>query len=104
MKKIINGKRYDTDKATLIGERTQSNPSDFRWIEEGLYITPRSKQYFLAGEGGAMTQYSRPVDNNARGGGSKIIPLTREQALEWAEAYLDEDDIEEHFGDQIEDA
>jgi hypothetical protein len=104
MKKIINGKRYDTDKATLIGSRTESNPTDFRWIDESLYVTPRSRQYFLAGEGGAMTQYSVPVDNNARGGGSKIIPLTQAQALEWAETYLDADDVEEHFSDLIEDA
>jgi hypothetical protein len=44
------------------------------------------------------------LDNNARGGGSKIIPLTQAQALEWAETYLDADDVEEHFSDLIEDA
>jgi hypothetical protein len=104
MKKIIQGKRYDTDKAVLIGTRTHSNRSDFSYVNEGLYVTPRSKQYYLAGEGGAMTQYSRPAGDNARQMGEKIIPLTRDQALEWAETYLAADDVEKYFSDMIEDA
>lgn len=104
MKKIINGKRYDTEKATELGTASHSNRSDFRWYEETLYQTPRGKAFFLSGEGGAMTQWSRPVDGNARMGGSGIIPLTSEQALEWAERHLDADTVDEFFGDSIEDA
>jgi hypothetical protein len=30
--------------------------------------------------------------------------MTREQALQWAERYLDPEEIEEHFAEDIEDA
>ena len=36
--------------------------------------------------------------------GSDLIPLTKEEALEFAEKYLDIDEVKEHFGDMIEDA
>ena len=105
MRAIINGKRYDTETATLVGESGGGNGKrDFKWWEGGLYKTPRSGQFFLAGEGGPMTRFhSRTVDG-MYGYGSKIIPLTDEEALEWAEQELDEDAIEEHFSDKIEDA
>jgi len=40
---------------------------------------------------------------NPRGWGEKLSPMSREEALEWAEQYLDEKTIEEHFGDDIKD-
>ena len=44
MKKIINGVRYNTESATLIGEyHTRGmGQSDFRYWEAGLYKSPRS--------------------------------------------------------------
>ena len=60
MKAIINGLRYDTDKATLIGEASHGYASDFQHWEAGLYKTPRSGRFFLAGSGGPMTRWSRP--------------------------------------------
>lgn len=104
MVRIINGKRYDTDKATLIGEAEESYVGQFEHWCAGLYITPRSKSYFLAGSGGPMSRFSRPVDRNSWGGGEKIIPMARQEALAWAERYLDPAAIEKHFGDLIEDA
>lgn len=104
MKAIINGKRYNTDKAILVGETGSSlSRSDFGWWEAGLYKTPRSGAYFLAGQGGPMTRWSKSV-GNMTSGGEGIHPLDREEALEWAERYLDEAAVEEHFGDIIEDA
>jgi len=110
MKAIINGKRYDTEKAILIGESGSggnTSHSDFRWWHAGLYRTPRSGAYFLAGTGGGMTRFSprhRSAGQNAWSGGEAIIPITREQALEWAEAELRPEAIDEHFSDLIEDA
>lgn len=42
MKSIIQGKRYDTDKAQLLGavETDGLTKSDFRYWEAGLYKTP----------------------------------------------------------------
>ncbi len=106
MKAIIHGKRYDTEKATLVGEYGTPGlgRSDFKYWEAGLYKTPRSGTFFLAGEGHAMTAFCHQSPDGMRGWGSRIIPLTREDALEWAEQYLSTDVIEAHFGDEVEDA
>ena len=36
MKKILNGKLYDTDTATEIGSWTYRHPGDFNYIKETL--------------------------------------------------------------------
>jgi hypothetical protein len=104
MKAIINGFRYDTSKATMVGNYTHSHPGDFHYVDEDLYVTPRAHQYFLAGQGGAMSKYATAIDQNSWSGGSKISPLTKEQAYQWAETYLDADEIETAFTDMIKDA
>jgi hypothetical protein len=109
MKAIINGKRYDTAKAILIGKANNigtqvSSKSDFGYWEAGLYKTPRSGVFFLAGEGGAMSMFSSSCGGGMRGYGSGIIPMSNADALEWAAKHLDMDDVEEHFADAIEDA
>ena len=75
MRKIINGTRYDTEKAIKVG--TYCSPGSTRdfWFKETLYETPRSHRFFLAGEGSAMSRFA-------------IIPLEDGEALEWAEKYL----------------
>jgi hypothetical protein len=109
MKAIINGTRYDTNKAITIGTFDNigagaSSCTDFQYWEATLYVTPKSKKYFLAGEGGPMSQFSPPIDQNSWSGGSKVIPLPRTEAFEWAQRYLDTDTVEEFFGDLIQDA
>ena len=104
MKKIINGKRYDTETATEIGswDNGLSN-SDFDNCSETLYKT-KLGNYFLHGEGGAMSSYSVNVGNNGRGGSSEIIPMSKQEALEWCEIRGLADEIEEEFADTIKDA
>lgn len=109
MKKIINGLRYDTSKSITIGSYDNigsgaSSTSDFHYWEATLYKTPRSGKFFLAGEGGPMTRFARSIDQNSSGYGEDLIPMSREEALEWAERYLDADVIEEHFAEHIQDA
>jgi len=106
MKAIIRGKRYDTAKATLIGETAARYVSvnDFHYWKAGLYVTPRGGQYFLAGEGGPMTRWAKHVGNGERTGGEGIVPLDKDQALEWAERYLWTAEVEKHFGAVVQDA
>jgi hypothetical protein len=105
MKKIINGKRYDTNTATLIGGATAGCfSSDFRWWDEKLYRTARSGAYFVAGSGGPMSRWSRRVDGNTWTGGDGILPVSADQALQWAEAHLPAEIVEAHFGQAITDA
>ena len=105
MKAIINGLRYDTDKATLIGDDCAScSRSDYSWWSAGLFKTPRSGRFFLAGRGGPMTQFSHPYGQNGSQGGEKIIPMSVEEAREWAERYLTAEEVENGFADAIQDA
>lgn len=97
MKKIINGKRYDTETAKACGWRTYSTPRDFNHLEETLY-RKRSGEFFLHGIGGPMTKYAESLGGNSWSGGEKIIPLTIEEAKEWAEEYLTADEYERIFG------
>jgi len=47
-----------------------------------------------------MSTYAIPA-GNMTSGGSKITPLTKEDAFEWAERYLSAEIVEEHFPDMI---
>lgn len=105
MKAIIEGLRYDTEKAKLIGEASFGGARDFARWEAGLYVTPRAKRYFLAGEGGPMSFWAERGDQpGERRSGSGIKPMSREAALEWAERHLTPGEVEAAFADDIEDA
>jgi hypothetical protein len=97
MKRIINNKKYDTEKANLIGENTYSIIGDFHYMSETLYIT-KNNNYFIAGEGGAMSKYSKSLGNNQQSGGSEIIPMDKKEAQSWAIENLDVDTVELYFG------
>lgn len=104
MKAIINGKRYDTDKAIKIAEVSEGYQGDFHRYEEALYKTPRSGAYFLAGGGGPRSHYAISERPGEWRGGGKITPLTREEAMGWAERNRLTDLLEAEFGDMVEDA
>ena len=97
MKKIINRSVYSTDTATKLGDHWSGHPNnDFNYLLEALYRTKAGK-YFLYGQGGPMTCYAE-FHGNSRGFGEKIIPLTLDEAKNWAEENLDGDDYEKIFG------
>lgn len=107
IRKIINGKRYDTSKALLVGEHDHGSypgSGDFSHWSAALYKTPRSGRFFLAGQGGAMTMFAQHLPDGGACGGERLIPMSTEDALEWAERYLLAEAIEEHFADMVEDA
>ncbi len=109
MKKIIDGMRYDTDKAVKIGEadnlgRGCDSITDFQYWEAALYKTPRSGRYFLSGRGGAMSRFSQSAGQNSWTGGSDLIPLTEDEAYQWAEQHLEAEALEQYFPDRIQDA
>ncbi|NBU34834.1 hypothetical protein EBS40_09515 [bacterium] len=102
MKKIINGVRYSTENATPICDAWNGYSSDFSHWEATLYRTPRSGRYFLAGSGGPLSRFARRLDGTTRTGGEGIIPLSEEQAFEFAQQHAPEQ-AEAHFGHLIED-
>lgn len=85
MKKIINGKLYNTETATLIGwfYKGGTSHSDFNYIEQQIYKT-KKWQYFLYIWGWARTQYATRIWNSSSGG-TDIELMTIESITEWLE-------------------
>lgn len=103
MKKIINGKKYDTDTAKEVGSHWNgTDPRDFSWYQETLY-EKRTGEFFLYGEGGPMTRYAVSCGQNEWSGSARIIPLDHEAARKWAEKHLSADEYESFFGTVEED-
>ena len=95
MKKIIGGKKYDTTTAKLVGTYDTGYIGDFELRYEELY-QKATGEFFLAGEGGAKTRWaSRTIDGFSSGEG--ILPLTLDEAREWAEEHLPQAEVEELF-------
>ena len=84
MKKIIDGRRYDTDTADELASDSYLYPGDHAHYEEALYRTPRGA-YFLAGSGGPMSKYGQSCGPNSWSDGDGIVPLTDSEALRWIE-------------------
>jgi hypothetical protein len=104
MKKIIEGKRYNTETAEKIHAWDNGHyGGDFKACEETLYKT-KNGSYFIHGSGGPMSPYAKPVGNNAVGYGSDIIPMSKEEAFEWLTGHDGEEAAEEEFPDMIQDA
>ncbi len=102
MKKIINGKVYDTRTAINLAECDHGAPGDLHYVCEALY-RKRTGEFFLHGEGGPASKYSESTGMNQWSGGEKIIPLDWDAAREWGEENLSTAKYEEIFGEIVED-
>ena len=90
MRKIINGKMYDTSTAKRrSGAIDVGNGEELDFYGLTLY-QKRTGEFFLY----------RDVSRGDLDDG--IIPLTYDDAREWAESHLDADDYESIFGDTTE--
>lgn len=99
MKQIINGKMYNTDTATKVGSWSNGcSTSDFSYCYEALY-RKKTGEYFLYGDGGPMSRYSRSSGQNCWSGDTRIIPMTENEARQWAEDNLNADEYIEAFGE-----
>lgn len=98
MKKIINGRLYDTDKAELLTIWNNGFPySDLSFVEESLYRTNKGK-YFLYCEGGPNSEYFEWDEGNRRKG-ETIRPLTSEEARAWGEKHMTVESYIKEFGE-----
>lgn len=103
MKKIIGGRKYDTNTAEYLANASYSNRNDFAYWSEDLY-RKRTGEYFIHGEGGAMSRYAEAIDQNSWTGGEKIRPISEDAAKAWAEQHLTADEYERIFGAVKEDS
>jgi hypothetical protein len=102
MKKVLNGKLYNTDTARELASYSNDGSwRDFRHYEETLY-RKNTGEYFIHGVGGPMTRYAQS-EGTGWTGGERIVPLTIEAARQWAEENLSADDYESIFGEIKED-
>lgn len=101
MKKIINGKLYNTDTAEkIMGWTNGYGYGDGNYISEALHITKKGN-YFLNVIGGAMTTHARQCGNEM-GMGKSITLLTKKDAIVWLEEHNFTEELEEYFADEIE--
>ena len=98
MKKVINGRMYNTETAGWIAETGNNlGQNDFHWEEEDLY-QKKTGEFFLAGRGGALTKYGKG-DGRYLWGSSQIIPLSMDEAKAWVEEHCSADQYIEVFGE-----
>ena len=99
MKQIIGGKLYNTETAEYIDYDCSScGKRDFRWYNEELY-RKKNGEFFLCGEGGPMTKYAAPCGSSGWSSGSRIIPLSFDEAKQWGEDNMRYEKYVEVFGE-----
>lgn len=96
MKKIINGKKYDTETATFVLNFYEKKGS-FTDFDSDLYVK-KTGEFFLFGNGGPYSVFSSSFGENGRQSGSGIVPITLEDAQKICEEYLEIDEYEKLFG------
>lgn len=102
MKRIISGRRYDTQTAKLVGYTSYSTPGSLVYWREDLY-RKKTGEFFLHGQGGPLSKYFEKIGENEWSYGHEIIPLSLRKAQRWVQKYLDADTYEELFGRVSED-
>ena len=90
MKKVINGKLYDTSTAEKIGSWSHGSRRDFRRVREVLY-RKKTGELFLHGSGGPLSRYAHRLSYNTWGSGETIIRVPDFDPKEWAAEHLDAD-------------
>ena len=103
MRRIKDGKIYDTDTATRICCTGNGlSASDFGFEDSDLYVTRRGG-YFVSGRGGAMSRFAFS-SGDGYVGSSDVIVLSAGEALAEAERHADADTVEKYFPDMLEEA
>ena len=97
MKKIMNGKKYDTSTAQKVGYGQHVNNGSFSDFTETLY-KKTTGEYFLLGSGGPMSPYSE-TSGGTTYGIDKIIPMSEEEARTWGYENLLTSIAEGEFGE-----
>ena len=98
MKKIINGKKYDTATAKeIVSYSNGLSPRDFGFWCEVLY-QKRTGEFFLNGYGGPASKYS-DYCGNWYTSGEKIIPFSVAEARIWMERHASVEEYESVFGE-----
>ena len=87
MKKIIDGKRYDTDTAEhLCSLPSVEDTTNFNWHATSLYQTKKGT-FFIAGEGNAFSLWAeRDAGENSWSSGRGLRAVTAAEARQHMES------------------
>lgn len=103
MKEIINGVLYDTTTAKHLGEwRSSENSATLDYCVLTLYQKV-NWEFFLACSGVGAVRYICHISDGLVGRCKNILPLSPEDAAEWAEDFLTADEYVAAFGKVSED-
>ena len=91
MKKIIRGRKYDTETARKVGCKTEQ--AQYGDVDYALY-RKRTGEYFVHAEFSYMLDDGNP---------DYIKPLSADEANEWAQEHLNADVCEAEFGEIVDD-
>ena len=100
MRKVINGRVYNTETAEMIAKNGSFNGNFYDYSEE-LYKTKKGN-WFLYGKGGAMSKYAVHEGNGWTSGGSSLLALSEDEAKKTLEDWNEVEVIETHFGEMEE--
>lgn len=106
MKKIINGKTYNTETATWVDSLIINSRDSWNNVSEDLYIT-KNGNFFLSGYGESNTRWAVKFGQYKDKRGtltSDIQAITKKEALAWCEKNSNPETIEEHFSEIVEEA
>ena len=85
-KRVIDGKVYNTETAECIAEYERGERSNFHFVYEALYRTPKGR-YFLEYSGGPLSVYAENHGPHLVSGSSGIRVVEPDEALQWCERY-----------------
>ncbi len=97
MIKIIEGRKYDTETACLLGEYSENQYGDVYYLYESLY-KKKNGEYFLNVVGGAWSVYGIQTERYCCGS-EDIIKISENEAKQWAEKHISGESYIEAFGD-----
>ena len=104
MKKVIDGKLYNTDTADLIAEDDNGRPdNDVHHFRQELYRTGKGA-CFVFREGGALSSMQARSGSNTFIGSEGIEALSEDEAFELLQDWNDIEAREEYFEDRIQEA
>lgn len=102
MKKLIDGKMFNTETAEKIAFWSNGLSNDAHEISETLYKTKKDN-WFLRGYSGAFGPYGAKWGRNFSAG-SDLVSLTQEEAKAWLHSHNEIDLVLRFFPDSVEEA
>lgn len=104
MRRKVEGVVYNTKTAIFLGKYDAGYPkSDIRWSITELYKT-KSGEYFLHGAGGPASPYASCDKLGTYSDGEKLIPMSQEKVILWANEYLPDYELEKLYKSMFKEA